>query len=364
MGGNTIRRYAPSWYDTNILRTADSEGLNVIYGFWFSPDIDYARDSLELSLKVETLMDNLLQFGGHESIMAWGIGNETFYRLRKFFPPLRLVEARISYLILLDELAKLLVEAGDTRIMMTGVAHHEGMEGSLIAYEKYAPHLDMIGINAHYSAQLAEVSNLMAAHASKMPYMISEFSMGGYWDQTYTSLDPNQKIQEPSDFQKAQNYSRNWNKYIESYKGQNLGGVAYCWQDRIEGTASWFGLSTLEGDLKPSYFALKEVWTGEEAGFPLADVKLIVPPARPGAMPYLPFRVISSNNKRHGLKYEWRVVNDETQELVKEIERVDKWNLLKVPLPMEEGSYRVYITISDKKGHAVEASRGFSYPYP
>lgn len=364
MGGNTIRRYAPSWYDTNIIRTADEEDVNVIYGFWFSPDIDYARDSVEVKLKIEEVAKKVARYGDHSSVLAWNIGNETFYRLRRFFPPLRLVEERISYLMLIDEISKAIEEAGDKRILMTGVAHHAGLEGSLKAYQKYAPHLDLVGINAHYSAQLAEVASLMDAYASELPYIISEFSLGGYWDKSYTDLDPNQKIQEPSDFEKAQKYSYNWTQYIENYRGQNLGGIAYCWQDRIEGTASWFGLSTLEGDLKPSYFALKEVWTGEEAEFPLADVKLIVPPARPGAMPYLPFRVISSNNKRHGLSYEWKVVNDQTQELVDEIERVDKWKLLKVPFPMENGSYRVYITISDKDGHAVEASRGFNYPYP
>ncbi|MCI4671331.1 MAG: glycosyltransferase [Bacteroidia bacterium] len=364
MGANTIRRYAPGWYDTNILRTADVEGIHVIYGFWFSPDIDYARDSIQVKGKINEVVRNYRSFGGHSSIMSWGIGNETFYRLGNFFPPLRLVEARASYLILIDEICKMLKELGDERLIMTGVAHHSELEGALAAYQTFSPSVDLYGINAHYSAQLAEVSSIMEDFAQQKPFMISEFSLGGYWDQTFTEKDPNGKIEEPSDFQKAQKYSYNWKEYIEKYKGSNVGGIAYCWQDRIEGTGSWFGLTSLEGDLKPSYYALKEAWTGEEANFPLADVQLIVPPARPGVMPYLPFRVISSNNSKGGLRYNWRVINDETQEELKNVERIDKWNLIQVPLPIDTGSYRVYLTITDKNGHAVEASRGFNFPYP
>ncbi len=364
MGGNTLRRYASSWYDTNILMAADAQELNVIYGFWLSPDVDYSRDSAKVKEQIKKVMNTIEDHGDHPSIMAWSLGNETFYRLRKSMPPLRLSEARISYLILIDELARMLKEAGEHSLITTGIAHHAGLEGALVAFDDFTSNFDFVGINAHYSAQLAEVTQIMDSFASDIPYLISEFSPGGYWNESYTSLDPNRQIQEPSDYRKAQQYSYNWTQHIKQNQGKNLGGVAYCWQDRIEGTATWFGLTTLDGEVKPSYYALREVWTGEKDEFPLADAKLVVPPARPGEMPFLPFRVISSNNLRAGLSYEWKVVNTQTQELVADIDKVSKWHMLKVDFPMEEGEYRVYITISDKDGHAVEASRGFKVPYP
>ena len=96
----------------------------------------------------------------------------------------------------------------------------------------------------------------------------------------------------------------------------------------------------------------------------MSDAQLIVPPARPGQMPFLPFRVISSNNKRHGLSYDWKVVNNDTQEEVTDIKVISKWHMLQVNLPLEDGNYRVYLTITDREGHAVESSRGFKIPYP
>jgi exo-beta-1,3-glucanase (GH17 family) len=44
MGANTIRRYEPGIYDRNILNVAEEQGLNVMYGFWFDPAVDYYKD--------------------------------------------------------------------------------------------------------------------------------------------------------------------------------------------------------------------------------------------------------------------------------------------------------------------------------
>ncbi|MEO1448840.1 MAG: hypothetical protein AAFV07_04890, partial [Bacteroidota bacterium] len=82
---------------------------------------------------------------------------------------------------------------------------------------------------------------------------------------------------EQSSKEKAAQYRRHWQAHILPHKGNNLGGVAFCWRDRLEGTATWFGLTDIENGLKPGYFALKSLWTGSETLVETFDV-FIVPP--------------------------------------------------------------------------------------
>jgi hypothetical protein len=67
---------------------------------------------------------------------------------------------------------------------------------------------------------------------------------------------------EPSDFHKASAYSANWRQYIAPHRGWNIGGNAFVWKDKREGSFSWFGLTDSRDRLKPAYWALREAWTG------------------------------------------------------------------------------------------------------
>ncbi|MEO0895730.1 MAG: glycosyltransferase [Bacteroidota bacterium] len=365
MGGNAIRRYSSGWYDTNILRTADKMGMNVFYGFWFSPEVDFSRDSLATSKQITEVLKSISKYRDHSSIISWVLGNETYYRLGKSLPPDRLGPARTAYLILIDELAAAIKEVDKNRIIMSGLAHQEGLSLAINAHLDKAPHVDLLGLNGHYKEQLVSIEKVMKTQFSSTPYLVTEFSHGGYWDDELTTKDYLGQIEEPSSFEKANQYAYNWTELVEKNRGHNVGGIAYCWQDRLEGTFSWFGMTTIEGDVKPAYYALKAVWKKEGLEeFPLADLILQIPPVRPGQMPFAPFRVISQNNNLGGLRYKWRVVNTQTQEEIEDMKIVSKWHMLKVNFPMEEGNYRVYLTIYDNDGHAVETSRGFNYPFP
>jgi cellulose synthase (UDP-forming) len=62
MGANTIRRYAPGMYDRNILNEAKKQDLNVIYGFWFDPEIDYYRDTVQVIKYLKELQNKVRSY--------------------------------------------------------------------------------------------------------------------------------------------------------------------------------------------------------------------------------------------------------------------------------------------------------------
>ncbi|QHT71204.1 hypothetical protein GXP67_33415 [Rhodocytophaga rosea] len=72
MGANTIRRYHPGVYDRNILNTASEHDLKVLYGFWFDPEVDYYKDSLQVQQYIQRIVKLVEQHKDHPAILGWG----------------------------------------------------------------------------------------------------------------------------------------------------------------------------------------------------------------------------------------------------------------------------------------------------
>ncbi|MEO1586186.1 MAG: glycosyltransferase [Bacteroidota bacterium] len=365
MGANTIRRYTPGVYDVNILRAAEAADLKILYGFWFDPAIDYSQDEEAKAKYRAQIIETIQELRGNPTILGWNLGNETFFKLSMVYPPVKRVLVQKAYLAFIEELAQMVKELDPYHPVFASLAHYDGLDGALYAMESYVPSVQILSVNTHYEAQLAEVDTLMRKFCAGRPYLVSEFSPGGYWDADYTEQDVWGNIIEPSPYQKAQAYHKHWNKYIEGNQGNNLGGIAYCWQDRLEGTLTWFGITDHMGRKTPSYYALKAAWKDEEVVFPLADLRLTSPLVIPnGVIPFLPFRSVSANNPREDLTYEWKIIPEGSLDAVDWGSVSNEWKMLKIDLPIPDGKYRVHLSIYDREGNVVQASKAFKIPYP
>lgn len=357
MGANVISRYRPGIYDENLLRAADDMDMKVLYGFWFDPWIDYHADTARVNRLIEEVVTRVREERHHRAIVGWGLGSETWQRLRYHFQPEYLLRVRVGYLRMLDEMSRRIHALDSGRVVYTTIRAGDELPAALYMLRRYAPTVDMPGIAALYEVYLRDLDSLMAVHWSHRPYFVAEFGVDGHWDDRYTELDEQGFLREPSDYAKAQQIQAKWQQYLAG--SRSLGELAYCWQDRFDGTETWYGLSDAEGRVKPAYYALREAWTGTELTPPLADAYLQSPLAIPATRKFLNFRAISPNNLRDDLTYEWRLVKQHSNEPVGHIDVKSAYHLALVDLPLPPGGYRLYLRITDNEGNMVTASEGF-----
>ncbi|MEO1450771.1 MAG: hypothetical protein AAFV07_14675, partial [Bacteroidota bacterium] len=359
MGANTIRRYFPSIYDRNLLSVADEVGMYVWYGFWMDPKIDYLTDTLAVWEQEQKILERVQKLQGESSIITWNLGQECWTQLATYFNPLYVPQVRLAYLRSLERLADKIHQLDTKRPVAIAVRDHDDLGAVLRAHRQYSPSIDIYGVNSFYASHQRRLDALMKRQIPDRQYIFSEFGPGGYWDFAKTETDSKELWVEPSDFEKADQLKQVWTDYIEARPGQNIGGFAFCWQDRLEGTATWYGLTDGQGHKKASYYALKKVWSGGEVVFALHDAYLVAPLEIPGYRPYLPFWAVSQANTLDWVDYEWWIMRQDDLKGAGEVRVKMEGQRGDVMLPLPAGTYRVYVKIYDEFGHAVTASHGF-----
>ena len=357
-GCNTIRRYQPSIYDRNILKTAQSYQLKVIYGFAFDPQVDYYRDSARVKEYIAQVSKKVRQYQHAPAILAWCPGDQTGDALTGYFAPPYIGLVRNAYLQMIERMAQSIHRIDPTRPVMTALADSRQLPLELQACRRWAPSVDIIGINAYYEEALDSIQRLMHTNDSTRPWLFSAFGPKGYWDSRYTA-QPNLP-EEDNDGQKAALYARGWNEGILPGKGYNLGGIAFCWQDRFSGSATWFGMTDFRGRRKAAYYALQKAWTRVEAGiarrgFSEGGHRLFLVGPAYALAPGEPYAYTAVYYDSSFKKIEWHLYRED---YINEISFTpsNKANKVWVKLPSQNGQYRLYAYLYDDKGNVVTAS--------
>jgi len=380
MGANTIRRYNPTIYDKNILNQARKYDLKVMYGFWFSPQKDYELETVrnEYMSQIQSYVES---YKSDSTISMWVIGNETWGGLKHHFAQPKLQSVRMAYLGMLQEMVQWIHQQDPVRPVISAIEFSPDIQAALKQYTLLVPELDAIGVNVYYESHFKHLRSYMDAHYPGKPYLITEYGPKGYWDTNLTDIYQRDRVQEQTSFEKARMYANHWNRFIKEHADRNWGGVAYSWYDRMEATSTWYGITDYKGRLKPTYYALKNVWTNSRDTFPLSDVWLGDITSRlkieDGLLKY---KAITPNNARKDLTYEWKLQKDEYLDVVSDvvIPRNLGKNVLKAQeeyhqrfsttfpsamgkefylhLPIEEEGLRIYLYISDDRDHVITAS--------
>jgi cellulose synthase/poly-beta-1,6-N-acetylglucosamine synthase-like glycosyltransferase len=354
MGANTIRRYDHGIYDRNVLNIATEYNLNVLYGFWFDPKIDYYKDSAEVKKYMEEVLDKVNEFKDHSSVIAWSLGNETWGLLKHNYSKPYLTKVRQGYIRMIEQLAEQIHAIDPSRPVFSCLEHEEyQLPGELAAFHDCAPSIDVIGVNSYYREQISKLNHVFYQFDSLRPYLISEFGPRGYWDPHYNKTSHGLLV-EDDESEKAGWYRDQWNNYVAAYEGYNVGGMAYCWHDRMEGSNTWFGITDYRGRMKPAYYALKSVWT-KPTHEPLPAYSIHVPAAiRPGTE----YRFSASPQKTNtkNVHYEWALHKEEYLETVDALEYNEQDPDVLVTIPEARSSYRLYLYVSDDDGNVSTAS--------
>ncbi|MEL6593700.1 MAG: glycoside hydrolase family 2 TIM barrel-domain containing protein, partial [Bacteroidota bacterium] len=356
MGANMIRRYKPSTYDYNLLKTAHEYDLLVLYGFYFDPKVDYYLDTAKVAQYKQEVIQSVLRHKDHPAILAWGLGNESWGLLKHYFRPTYLPRVRRAYLHMIEEIAQEIQQIDPHHPIFSTMEHSDDLNAALRSFEHYAPSLDFLGINTYYEERISKLDSIVQATIGNIPYLVSEFGPKGYWEPRYNSLDERGQLLEQSAYQKAADYRHHWQDNILPYQGHNLGGVAFCWRDRFEGSATWFGITDIKDRKKPAYYVLKEMWTGQKKPFPIADAYLI-PPWETSQFRFS--KVYSLGQSEADLHYEWYICEENDFRRIGNTSVKDGGQSALLQLPAKDQAYRVYVHISDDQGNVVTCSTPF-----
>lgn len=356
MGANTIRRYHPGVYDKNILSTAQAYNLKVLYGFWFDPQVDYLKDSVQVEKYIRQVEKMVQEHKNSQALLAWGIGNETSGLLKHYFAQPYLGAVRQAYMHMIERITSKVHQADPLHPVFTSLEHSWQLPQELSAFREHVPSVDVIGINSYYRQQISLLDTLFKEFNPERAYLVSEFGPKGYWNPDYSSFRADTALMEDSDYKKAIWYSAQWNRYIASQEGSNIGAVAFSWRDRLEGTSTWYGLTDAEGRYKPAYYAIRSAWTGKSHKSPLHDVFIKAPHWKYEAGKTYEFSAVTENNNSKDLDYQWYLCEDEYLERKGKLKEIAGGMRVRVTLPNEPSRYRLYLYVSDAKGNVVTAS--------
>lgn len=366
MGANTIRRYSPSVYDRNILDAAQRHGLKVLYGFWFDPKYDYYADPSRAAAYQQEVLQRVRALKDDPTILAWSIGNETYGLIKQYTTETYMPKVRRAYLLMLESLAQDIHRIDPSRPVFSMLEHSPELSRSLAAFHRWVPSLDGVGVNTYYRSRVEQLDTLVNRYYPHKPYLVSEFGPRGYWDEQLTPLDHRYRPLEQSDLEKAQDYYQQWQQHVLAHRGHNLGGVAFCWRDRLEGSLTWFGLTDFHNRLKLGYYALHRAWSEDSlAQQPdWTDVRLVIRPFFPKEYEA---RLVIPEEMRDRYHITWQLVRDEYLNEVGQIEPLAhdrRVAAIHTPaVPDSNTLYRVYAYLDDGQGDVLTASAPISLPY-
>lgn len=359
MGANTVRRYSPSIYDRNIIAAAQQHGLRVLYGFWFDPKTNYITETS----KAASYKDNVLQFvrdhRDDTTILGWTLGNETWGIFKKHFNEPYLSLVRHQYFSMIQDIAHEIKQIDTLHPIFVAEEHTPHMPSALAELKRFAPSVDIYGVNSYYIQNVSRLDSIVKTVCGTKPYIVSEFGPKGYWQHDYTDYFYGYFLFEQNSLSKAKYMSYQWRKYIEPNKGQCLGGIAFCWQDRFEATATWFGLTDLAGNRKPSWYAMQNCFApkSEQKEFPLPQFHILMP--NDIIWQDVTTSIIATSediSQREEYLYKWAIYEELTFKKIIETPFTKGQYRFDFIAPATKAEYRLYLYVSDGKGNVITES--------
>lgn len=336
---------------------AKANGMYVMQGIALTKDPKMYEDEAYKERLRKECRELAERFKDDESIILWGIGNEIELNGNSTPQAWEFV----------NELS-LLIKSIDKRHLTSAVITSNAKSIELVA--KYAPSLDVLGINCYGS--ISSIGQVVARSSYKGPYMITEWGPTGWWECKKTEWGA--PIEQTSE-EKRLCYEQRYNDYIYG-DPVCLGSFVFLWGQKEERTPTWFSMFTeqnvegfpFSGLKSATVEAMERVWTRRE---PKQTAPVIFTMTAEGRTVHdnptfeagSPVKIEAAVIDREGdpLTYVWEVLREATvtatggayeprPDRVGEICTTDRPELdLTISEP---GNYRVYIYALDGTGYA------------
>ncbi len=353
-GGNSGRLWGVDGNTMARLDEAHKNGITIALGIWLEHSqkgFDYENEEL-VKKQFDTVMKAVRKYKDHPAVLLWGIGNEMEGYDTGDNPGVwKHVEA----------LAKQIKLEDPNHPTMSVVAEIPATK--VAAIHKYAPSLDIVGVNSYGGAP--SLGKRYRDAGGTKPYIVSEFGPVGTWEVPKNSIDA---IEEPTSTAKVNMYQ---NAY-ESIKGDTelcLGSYAFLWGNKQEGTATWFGMLLPNGSKTSAVDFLTKQWSGKEAENlcpMISEIKLDGPnKVEPDST--VSVSLTAKDPEGAKLNATWTLMQEASDYVTggdfQETPPVFPNKIVssdatgaKIKMPIEAGLYRIYVEVDDGNRAAATAN--------
>ncbi|MEM7629850.1 MAG: glycoside hydrolase family 2 TIM barrel-domain containing protein [Planctomycetota bacterium] len=360
-GGNAIRTWDAEGI-APLMDEAHELGLGVMVGIWLEhqrhgydhSDPEQRRKEIE---RVERLVKELRH---HPALLGWGVGNELELGgdLDIALEQTQAAAAAIKRLDTDHPTMAVLTEIGDDKA---------------IRVQRECPDIDILGINTYGGA--VNLAERLEQQGFTGAFAVTEFGPLGHWE---TGATPWGAPFEQTSTEKAEFLRQNYEHTIVENLGTNcVGSFAFLWGHKQEKTATWFGMMLPTGETLAAVDVLQEMWTGST---PENRAPRVGPLSMPGVEGLtlepgqrVRFQLEVSDPDGDPVEVSWRVKPESTDEsmggdfeqtldpIELDIRKVGAAESVgasaaEITMPVEEGAYRVFVTVRDGQGHAGTAN--------
>jgi len=254
-GGNTIR----TWGTRNAAQLLDSAAkydIMVAMGLGMGQQLhgfDY-EDADAVSVQLENIKKQVIEFKNHPNILCWVAGNE----LNLFFDEdgNRIMVNPKTYTAV-SEVADFIHEVDPHHPVTTTFAEVK-KDHIDIALEQ-CPQIDFLSLQVY--TDLENIVELVEEAEIKLPYAITEFGPRGHWEMPSTEWG--REIEETSTVKALGITERMHIGFTNNKSGLCLGGFAFLWGQKQERTPTWYGTFLKSGEATERVDELANFWNGE-----------------------------------------------------------------------------------------------------
>ena len=369
-GGNSFR----TWRTDNgektareVLDEAHAHGLMVTMGLEIARErpgqgrgvfgFDY-DDRAAVAEQLARVRAEVLALKDHPALLMWGIGNEL--NLGAENPRVWDAVGEISDMI----------HAVDGRHPTTTML--AGISRDLVDEIRVrAPSLDLLSVQ--FYADIENLARRIEDAGWDGPYLVTEWGATGHWEVPQTPWGA--PIENTSSV-KADLYRARYETAIAADSTQILGSYVFLWGQKQERTPTWYGLFLPGGEATEVVDVMEELWTGAPpanrtprlGAFRLdgrtATDAVVLDPGQAVAA-----RVAATDPDGDPLRYAWEV-REEQRDLSEGGDDESVPALVPgavaargpdatLTAPATPGAYRLFVTITDGRGHAAHANLPF-----
>lgn len=363
IGGNTIR----TWDTTNlgeILDKADSLGLAVVAGFDL-PGSHQASTFYKDTAKVNALMHSLevcvKKYKNHPALLVWCLGNELRFPFHV---------RHIPFYDAYNKMLRLIKREDPNHPVTTPLANFEKRE--IINIQARINGLDFISINTFGRMNQLKEDLRSFNWFWDGPFLLTEWGVPGGWESETTQW---QSSIENTSTKNAEQLRELYKTAIPHDDPRFLGSLVFFWGNKQEYTHTWFSFFTYNGEPVETVEALKDCWNDTITTHVSPDIKYMLVDKK-GARDQLLFAPgtihaaeILMNNTKGSVSYAWEIIRDDwwgqyTGKWIKPLPETNLWMdstsaevVFKAPL--QEGPYRIFVTVKNNNGYAATANTPF-----
>lgn len=349
-GANSIRTWSTDGLD-RVLENASRHDLTVSAGIWLEPECAWFsyHNPDHCARQTERVKTEILRYRDHPALLAWGLGNEAEGS-----------GENTAFWQQIGRLAKLAREWDPAHPTFTAVAGINAAKTD--GLNRHAPDLGFLGINT-YGGLFGLRKNLTDLKWTR-PWLVTEWGPQGFWERPRGAGG---MALEPTSSEKADMMAKAWDDALMP-GGGCLGSYAFLWGWKNEGSVTWFGLITHEGEFTAAVDVLQQRWSGKAPANTAPQIQPVQGAPPTPVAPGLTFSASASARDAEGdsLTWHWAVLPENSGNdngvsppmpaAVPDTLTTPPGPHMEVKAPAKPGRYRLHVRVSDGQGHAATAN--------